>query len=227
MVWSEPGQNNTDEASSSWTKDSYGQWIHTKPRRFIVVRSHTQSCLVVPITSYGMQGVSKDKVKKSDHCIVYTGRIAPQPQHFEAAQRGEQPMQPFPIRIDPDELDGKLDDMSRIDFSRPRTVEHYSVVKNFGKVHPDSLHALVTQFQNVMDPSRALQHTATSRRPVSLLSARTKHMQAYSALVNYGWTQQEAVEYVNIVVRALGDDRLTAEESQSESEPGERSDDEV
>lgn len=219
MVWSEPGQHDADNASSSWTINSYGQWIYTKPRRFIVVRVLPQACLVVPITSYGSQGVGKQNVKKSDHCIAYTGRMAPEPMASETPVPTEQGMQPYAIRINPDDREDKLDEMSRIDFSCPRKVDHYNVVKNFGKVHPDSMHALVVQFQNVMDPSRARQ-VLPSAQPIAILSASSKHRDAFHALINFGWTMQQAADYVNLNVRASRTNRTSAEPDSSGSEDG-------
>lgn len=227
MVWSEPGQNPSDVASSCWTMDSYGQWIYTKPRRFIVVRAHLNSCLVVPITSYGEQGVSKPGVKKSDHCIAYTGRVAPLPLHEEAPKPGESGMQPFPIRIDPDELGARLDEASRIDFSRPRTVDHYNLVKNFGKVHPDSMSALLTQFQNVMNPSRTAGAQRQSRQ-LRLESRQSVYLEAYSALVTFGWSHEKAANFVNVNIQAreAGDAAEDSESEDSERDEGaSRSDD--
>lgn len=217
MVWSEPGYNSSEVASSSWTENSYGQWIYTKPRRFIVVRADELSCFVVPITSYGDRGVGKPGTKKSDHCIVHTGEFAPDPLASEKPIPPEQGMQPFAVRIDPDEKTTKLDRKSRIDFANPRTVHFHNKVKSFGMVHPDSMHALTSQFQNVMDPSRE-GRLAAIVRPPALESGRSHHLQAYGAMIRGGLTQEEAVQYVNAAVRAIRECRSSAELSQSESE---------
>lgn len=216
MMHDEPAGRDLDDQSSC-TFNSFGQPIHTKSRRFIVVRSQMQSCLAVPITTYSGRGVAKDHVKKSDHCIAHTGSMAPEPEPNEMPIAGESGMQPIPIRIDSDDKEKKLDKMSRIDFARPQTVQYYSIVKNFGKVNERSMYALLSQFQNVMDPSRTRTALAPPR-PSVLQSSRSKHVQAYSALINHGWTAQEAAEYVNANIRAQQNERAVAEASSSESE---------
>jgi hypothetical protein len=223
MVLDQPHGEEVDEHSSCWTYNSFGQPIHTKPRRFVVVRQHLQSCLVVPITTYSGRGVGKDKVKKSDHCIAFSGPQAPPPHRSELPGPGEQGMQPIAIKIDPDDREEKLNPMSRIDFSSPRKVEHYTVVKNYGKINPRSLHALSTQFQNVFVPQRPPRRSIAHAAPVELLSQRTKFLQAYSALVNFGWTHENAVAFVNVNVRASlnASANAAADGTSSDTEPSE------
>lgn len=182
------------------------------------------NCLCVPITTYGGRGVSKFGVKKANHCIVYTGSRAPESKAFELPQPPELGMQAMPIRVDADDRTVRLDEMSRIDFAKPVNVEFYTVVKNFGKVHPHSIHALVSQFQNVMDPSRVRRVTAAvGRAPVGLESSRSRHWRAYSALVSVGWSHQQATAYVNMAVRGERVDHPGREEVSSDSEADQQS----
>lgn len=211
MVLDQPHGEEFDE-KSSWTFNTFGQAIHTKPRRFVVVRQELQSCLVVPLTTYSGRGVAKEKVTKSNHCVAYSGATVPQPKQEELPVQGELPMQTTPIKIDPDDRLDKLDYMTRIDFASPRRVEHYAVVKNYGKVNPHSKVALVTQFQNVMRPSHRAR-TIPSTIPTQLLSARSKYLQAYHALVNFGWSRERAAEFVNVNIRAEERQALTTSSS--------------
>lgn len=223
MIENSPGGNDPDDKSSRWTYNSYGQRIYTKARRFVVVRTGGRSCLVVPMTTYDGQGVAKLQVKKSDHCIAYSGATPPSLGPGELAEPPEMGMQAFPIRIDPDDRQARLDPMSRIDFSKPLSVDFYVEVKNFGMVNPKSMAPLVSQFRNVMDPER-MQRTTT---PGPSASASSRHRRALDAMVRGGLTPQEAADYVNDFIRALRKNRSAARDSQSDSEKGQRSEDET
>lgn len=218
MMANSPGRNENNDNSSAWTYNSYGQAIFTKSRRYVVVKSAGRSCLAVPITTYAGRGVAKPQVKKSDHCIAYSGAQAPTTTSRELPRPGEVGMQPLPVKIDPDERGTRMDPMSRIDFASPVTVDFYNEVKNFGIVNPNFLHALVSQFQNVMDPSRVQRITAAlAPMPAPLQSSSTKDMRAYSALINDGWTPEEACAYLNELVTVRREIKPIPEESYSDT----------
>ncbi|KAF2768340.1 hypothetical protein EJ03DRAFT_259331, partial [Teratosphaeria nubilosa] len=116
------------------TQTSYGSWLYVKPRRFVVIRASDFYCIVLPITSYGGRGVAKEGVRKSNHAIVHIGKQAPQPSIYELPRDGELAMLPYPIRIDPDRPDIRLDSMSRIDFGKVHPIDHKCKVKSLGMV---------------------------------------------------------------------------------------------
>lgn len=205
MMHSEEGRNETGKKSLVWSVNTYGQWIHTKPRRFVVVRTDARTCLAVPITTYEGEGVAKSMIKKSDHCIAYTGQKPPSPTSDELPGPHEEGMQPTPIRIEVDDPMFRLDPMSRIDFAKPRTVSHDTLVKRFGRVHSESIKALIDQFRAVLDPKRPertepIQLSSPPAGPAwpSILDgAEDRDRRAYQALVKDGvFTSQEACEYV-------------------------------
>lgn len=204
MMHVEEGRNATGKESSVWSRNTYGQWIHTKPRRFVVVRADARTCLAVPITSYTGLGVSKPFVKKSDHCIAYTGQEPPSPLDAELPGPGEEGMQPKSIRIEVDDATFRLDPTSRIDFAKPRTVSHDTLIKRFGCVHPGSIKALVDQFRAVLDPKRPNRGKlvqvddapAGLTWPSVLENADDQDRLAYQALVKGGFRPQRASEYV-------------------------------
>lgn len=142
------------------TKNSFGQLIHTKVYRWIVVKEGDHSCTSVRITSYSGQGVAKQGVKKADHVVVFLGQQPPPDVAAERPRSDEAPMQPYPIRIDPDHTqEARLDFMSRLDLGKPMTIQHYAKVKSFGKVNRAYLGHLTTQYRNVAimsDPRRAI-----------------------------------------------------------------------
>ncbi|KAF2725343.1 hypothetical protein K431DRAFT_281293 [Polychaeton citri CBS 116435] len=58
-------------------------------------------------------------------------------------------MRSFPVRIDVDNRGEKLDQMSRICYSKPHTIDHRVEVKPFGMVNKDSWYPLMRQFDEV------------------------------------------------------------------------------
>lgn len=105
-----------------------------------------------PITTYGGQGVAKRGVIKSEHGVIYSGKVPPEINDDERPGRGgEEPMCRTPIRIDPDEKGQKLDRMSRIDYGKTFTIHHNLKVRSFGKVNRDSEEALKGQFREVFE----------------------------------------------------------------------------
>jgi len=137
-------------SGSDWVQNNYGEWVHSKVRRFIVVREGPNFCIAVPVTSYSGQGVAKNGVRKSDHAIVYSGSIPPKATREERpTRRSRDALQSQPISLDL-EGDQKLDDMSRVNLAQSHTIHHYVKVKNVGNVSQKSMADLVSQFKYVM-----------------------------------------------------------------------------
>ena len=224
-LWSEPGDEHTPGSivsEKAWTRNRFGELVYSKVYRFVVVKADTRYCQAVRITSYAGQGVAKRGVKKSDHAIVYTGRNEPATQPEEQPPSGESGMQPYAIRVDTDQRDEKLDPMSRIDFGRTYTVQHYQRVKSFGMVHRNSVGHLQSQWQNVLlyqgppatighsahrnvsSPSAQVQSTSSvpqpleNRAPVAVPAARnamvslTPAQRAIRDLMSAGWPYEDA-----------------------------------
>ncbi|KAK6432905.1 hypothetical protein LTR95_010918, partial [Oleoguttula sp. CCFEE 5521] len=141
-------------SSHSLSVDAFGQTMYSKTRAFISVHDDEWSCRAVPITTYRGIGVGKKGVVKAHHCIVHTTEIPPDRTAAEAPDtlRNEAPMQPFPIRVDPDAAAGwRLSAMSRLNLAEERKVEHYCHVKNLGKINPASKQHFETQVQKVRE----------------------------------------------------------------------------
>lgn len=81
------GRNGRNDKAISAVR--FGERVYSKVRRFVVIREGSQCCSALPIVSYGKQGVGKEGVKKSDHCIIYTGRTAPEPMPSECPTQVE------------------------------------------------------------------------------------------------------------------------------------------
>lgn len=111
-------------------------------------------------------------------------------------------MQPYPIRVDPDWKDDKLDALSRLDFGKPATIHHNVKVKSYGMVNRDYIHHLVTQFKNVMleDNSRTAQplprRAVFQEVPNIPPQIQTQYQRALKALMQDGWSYDEAFGFL-------------------------------
>ena len=166
VLWVEPaGESNTLvtnlEPGTSFGR--FGERVFSKVRRFVVVREGENYCSALPIASYGHQGVGKRGVKKSEHSIIYTSKVPPDPLPAELPERGDQGMRPQPIRVDTDDPSDKLDGVSRLDYGKVHTIQHNIKVKSFGKVNPKSMNALIHQFGNVWSSLPAIRQPGSSK----------------------------------------------------------------
>lgn len=152
ILWTEPaggsdvlfGDRTTALARSSYGMDGI---VYSKVRRFVVIREGSNYCSAVPIVTYARMGVAKPGVVKSEHAIVYTGKTPPQVFPEEQPGRGEHPILPVAIRVDPDNRCDNLHPASRLDFGKVYTVQHNLKVKAFGLVNQRSIEALINQFR--------------------------------------------------------------------------------
>ena len=180
VLWSEPaGESRTQITGAiparqpGTARGLFTESVYSKVRRFVVIREAQDYCSALPISTYGAQGVSKTGVTKSEHAIIYTGKVAPEPMAIEEPSRGEQGMRPDPIRVEPDDREDKLDPRSRIDFGKVHTIQHNIKVKSYGKVHDNFMAALIRQFNNCWYASSVPTITPMSTSSPTATSSRT------------------------------------------------------
>lgn len=151
--------------------------------------------------------MAKLGVNKSEHAIIYTGKIAPTPQRDEQPKRGEAGLLSPPIRVDADDIAEKLDPMSRIDFGRVFNIEHNAKVRSFGKVHTASQANLMYQFRTVWTSNMG--DYGLYERPQTIPNFQTDTLQAsghhlfvdlaeaHDILAESGWPEDR----INMVLR--------------------------
>ncbi|KAM0708465.1 hypothetical protein Q7P35_005117 [Cladosporium inversicolor] len=162
VLWAEPAGGNATVITRNTFENLLGERVHSKVRWFVVIRDGSNYCGALPIATYGGQGVAKSGVVKSEHGIIYTGRIAPRPDKAELTTKpNEEGMRSEPIQVDPDSPLDRLDPKSRINFAAVSTVHHNIKVKSMGKVNRNSIKVLQQHFQNVWFAPRA----GSSRAP--------------------------------------------------------------
>jgi len=152
ILWTEPAGGSDarfGDRTTALTRSSYGMdgIVYSKVRRFVVIREGLNYCSAVPIVTYAGMGVGKPGVVKSEHAIIYTGKIPPQVLPNEQPGRGERPLLPVAIRVDPEDRCDNLHPASRLDFGKVYTIQHNLKVKDFGLVNQRSIGALINQFR--------------------------------------------------------------------------------
>lgn len=81
LLWSEPAgdtQNDITQTTAAVTVGRYGERVFSKVRLFVVILEGRTYCSALPILTYGDRGVAKTGVTKSEHALVYSGRIPPE-----------------------------------------------------------------------------------------------------------------------------------------------------
>lgn len=149
-----------------------------------------------PILTYGGQGVAKKDVKKSDHGIVYVGRAPPSPTQAERPRRGEDPMLPNAVHIDPDSPQEKLSEMSRINYGKVYTIEHNVKVRGLGKVSPESEGALKNNFRIVWHGPDGCAPQGHSRPETSARAMDPREVEELRRLAGLGYTLEQAQQHI-------------------------------
>ncbi|KAF7192707.1 hypothetical protein HII31_05979 [Pseudocercospora fuligena] len=152
MLWADPGGDIADCDVSDLEDIGY-----IACRKFVVILPGHQHCTALAIFTYRGQGVGKPGAKKSDHAMVFDGRLrnnTPQPLAIESAGRGESPMRPQKIRVNLNN-DARWHPVSRVNLSKTYTIEHKVKVKDIGTIDPNDFHDLMALYWQV-----AMENTA-------------------------------------------------------------------
>ena len=139
----------TENAGEGGTGDNfslviYNEKVYTQIRRWVVVRERHGYCVCIPIRTYGNQGVAKPGLtteERKRHAIIYADNVRPWESPHE---RGA--MSKDPIAVTMASTEQKLDQMSRVNFGSPTTIQWNVKAMNIGKVTERSLPALDSYF---------------------------------------------------------------------------------
>ena len=140
MLWSEPSggdHRNGRQNNSSTSKGRFQEPVHTKPRRFVVVRPRQGYSWCIPIDTYGNQGVAKNGIKNNKqareaHSVIHGSTEKP----YTSQDEGNL-MVKKPIKVDL-KSGHDLHRMSRLNFGKPQSVEWNVKAMDIGMVSEDS-----------------------------------------------------------------------------------------
>ena len=222
VLWAEPvGGSVVTTLETGTIRNDFGKLVTSKVRRFVVIRQSDQYCIALPIQTYSGRGVAKRGVVKSEHAIIYTGRVPPSPRPEELPTRGEMGMIPVPIRVDPDTATDRLDPMSRIDFAHFSQVQHNVKTKGFGMVSRESIDALKSQFLNVWNGKQYGPRPGAMRSQEQMSQRKTS-----TAGTGSGSGASTDADKISNPPREESDDDGNGEEESDEDDEGEGDEDE-
>jgi hypothetical protein len=125
-LWSEPKGNSLE--------------TFTKLARFVVVRVYSRYSVCLRFSTYDGQATTKHDAKSADHAAVINMGGT-----FTSHVQGEN-MSKEPIEVKIENNDFTIDEMSRINFAKPYTVEHNLLILKIGRVVGESVWLLDTYF---------------------------------------------------------------------------------
>ncbi|KAM3068127.1 hypothetical protein ACMFMG_011176 [Clarireedia jacksonii] len=151
MLWTEPagrkpqraGTRNHSHISRIWL----GEEAFSEIRRFVVIIDHHGNCSCLAIHTYNGWATLKSNLPDPDnHAIIYTSNAVPEPYSYVDANGDlhSEELSKDPIKVVREQFDaeGELDAKSRINYTKPYTVEKDVRVLNIGLVDNRSLKAL-------------------------------------------------------------------------------------
>lgn len=142
VLWSEPAGEQPAGKNVDWNDEDdyetigrFGERVHTKIRRFVVVREGDRHSTCLPLLTYQGQGTLKRGVKPDDHAAVY----AENPKNLRSKEKllaGEK-LRKNPFAIIIEDSKETIDPLTRINFSKIYTVEHNVKALKIGRI-PDT-----------------------------------------------------------------------------------------
>ncbi|TAQ87896.1 hypothetical protein B7494_g3787 [Chlorociboria aeruginascens] len=142
-LWTDPyasrtnNGDNTFESSISIVK--YNERVHTKIRRFVVVRQGDRSCTCLPVTTYDRKGHTKAGINLDEHGHIYSHGTPPKIHGINKQ----------PLKVVLLNEKAKLD-LSYINYGRVYTVNTNVKVKELGELDPKSRKLLRKYYNEVM-----------------------------------------------------------------------------
>ncbi|KAK2804326.1 hypothetical protein FQN50_006617 [Emmonsiellopsis sp. PD_5] len=141
VVWHEPeGRRPPDWTDHGSTiRGRFGEPLHGKVRRFIVMRSNDDSCICVGVFTYRDRGEEKDGVSRKTHAYIRTAN-QPQPRTLSKLGLDEYQMVPH----------GKetLKGTSLVNCEKIYTVEYYVKAKAIGMMSREDFSSLCNKYHS-------------------------------------------------------------------------------
>lgn len=139
-LWTESWSSNTGHNETFVSEVIFKEKVHSKIRRFVVVKKGDKFCTCIPVTSYGGQGYRKAGIDLTKHSFVYSNR---NPRQIPGIQLQ-------PLKIDLAKNAEKLNDHSLVNYGKIYTVENNVKVKDVGKLVAQSIKVLRRTWQEII-----------------------------------------------------------------------------
>ena len=133
-----------DSENKQWASVTYvvfGQQVHSKIRRFVVVKQEDLYCTCLPVTTYDGRGYTKRGIKIEDHGLIYSSKDAP------PRVKG---MDKESLRVVLSPKAEKIVNPSYINYGRAYTVETNVKVRDVGELDSSSRRRLVKYYNKAI-----------------------------------------------------------------------------
>jgi len=161
----EPTAADTKEISL----DSFGNKIHTKVRRFLVVRDMPSHATCVPINTYGGRE-KKRTAKEQDRYQLFPVGEEKTPDLSMISLKVQEGLLPL-VNESKGEIDVNYSHAS-VDFTRLYTIPHYILAKKIGRIHTIGLPFLDKCLYNALGVFKALEEVSCSLSILLRISTR-------------------------------------------------------
>ncbi|KAH7385006.1 hypothetical protein BKA64DRAFT_748480 [Cadophora sp. MPI-SDFR-AT-0126] len=170
-LWTEGYGGTTHTRDSFVSTVVYGEQVHSKIRRFVVVRKADRSCVCLPITVVPSKPHSRklQSLNLAEHGIVFSNAM---PEQLDGINLR-------PVRVQAAKGNSPFRDYSLVDYARPCTIEMNVKVKEVGTLEPESRAVLMANFKQVFVSSME-SDTATPLTPKSKFAELVAPMQQLS-----------------------------------------------
>ncbi|KAH7312918.1 hypothetical protein BKA65DRAFT_467197 [Rhexocercosporidium sp. MPI-PUGE-AT-0058] len=140
-LWTEGYSGPANTRDSFVSSVVYGEQVHSKIRRFVVVRRTDRSCVCLPIIVITSSPNSRklQTLNLGEYGIIYSNTL---PRNLEGV------VVP-PVRVQATKVTGSFRDFSLVDYARPSTIEMNVKVKDVGMLESESRTVLVANFRKV------------------------------------------------------------------------------
>ncbi|KAH6668953.1 hypothetical protein B0J14DRAFT_657961 [Halenospora varia] len=138
-LWTDPSSGKTNRNQTFISTVMYGEKVHTKIRRFVVVRQRDKCCTCLPVTSYEGRGHKKTGIDLEEHGQIYSLK---KPREVKGISKR-------PLKVILSKTGDNLEDTSLINYGRMYTVESNVKVLDVGVLDEDSQKRLQRYYRDV------------------------------------------------------------------------------
>jgi hypothetical protein len=139
-LWTDPISSKTTNSNQTFVSDTtYGEKVHTKIRRFVVVIQRDSYCNCLPVTSYEGRGTKKHGISLEEHSQIYSDRHPP---------KRVNGMSKKALRVLVSKGAPKIKDSSLVNYGRIYTVECNVKVMDIGTLDDYSRKLLLEYYHD-------------------------------------------------------------------------------
>ncbi|KAF4630156.1 hypothetical protein G7Y89_g7987 [Cudoniella acicularis] len=138
-LWTDPTSEKTNRNQTFISEVMYGEKVHTKIRRFVVVRQRDKCCNCLPVTSYEGRSHKKSGIELNEHGQIYSHK---RPKEVQG-------MKKKPLKVILSKTGDALEDTSLINYGRIYTVESNVKVLDVGVLDDESQKRLQRYYRDV------------------------------------------------------------------------------